>query len=490
MITWLFPSLEPTVERLAAVLSPVLQAGNLAILLYFLVINTVYLAMLVLAAKHLLQYVRGAPTLGLEEVFRNPFTPGVTILVPAYNEGPNIVTSVTSLLGLRYPDLEVVVVNDGSKDDTLDRLVEAFELEPAARVDPRYVETAHVAEVYRSRRTTALTVVDKANGGKADALNAALNFAERPLVCAVDADAILEPDALLRVVKPFLDDPADVVAVGGIIRIANGCTIEDGRVVDIRLPRSHLVGLQVMEYLRAYLIGRTGWSEIGGLLIISGAFGLFRRDAVLAAGGYDRTTVGEDAELVVRLHRRYQEADRPYRIAFVPDPVCWTEAPESARVLARQRRRWQRGLWQTLTRHKRMAFNPRYGVPGALAYPYQLLFEAFGPLVEGFGYVTLLVSVALGLLDVEFAVLFLSVAVLYGWLISSASVLLEEVAFRRYRTWRDIARLLAYALFENAGYRQLHTWWRLRGILDVFRDGVTWGDMERQGLGGGGQGGR
>jgi cellulose synthase/poly-beta-1,6-N-acetylglucosamine synthase-like glycosyltransferase len=356
-------------------------------------------------------------------------------------------------------------------------------LEPAARVDPRYIETAHVREVYRSRRNGALTVVDKENGGKADALNAALNFAENPLVCAVDADAILEPDALLRVVKPFLDDPADVAAVGGIIRIANGCTIEDGRVVDIRLPRSHLVGLQVMEYLRAYLIGRTGWSEVNGLLIISGAFGLFRRDAVLAAGGYDTTTVGEDAELVVRLHRRYQEAGRPYRIAFVPDPVCWTEAPESLRVLGRQRRRWQRGLWQTLSRHRRMAFDPRYGVPGTLAYPYQLLFEAFGPLVEAFGYVTLLVSVLLGLLDVEFAVLFLTIAVLYGWLVSSASVLLEEVAFRRYRTWSDIARLLAYALFENAGYRQLHTWWRLTGIVDVFRGGVSWGDMERRGLG-------
>lgn len=465
------------------ILEGVLAVGNTTIVVYFVCINTIYLALLVRAARALIRYLRSEPTLGLEEVFASPFTPGVTVIVPAYNEAPNIIASVTSLLGLRYPDLELVVVNDGSEDTTLERMIEHFALLPAARVDPRYLQTTHVREVYRSSRVHNLTVVDKVNGGKADALNAALNFAERPLVCAVDADAILEPDALLRVVKPFLDDPADVVAVGGIIRIANGCTIENGRVIDVRLSRNHLVGVQVMEYLRSFLVGRTGWSEFNALLIISGAFGVFRRDAVLAVGGYDTTTVGEDAELVVRLHRHFREADRPYAIHFVPDPVCWTEAPSSARVLARQRRRWQRGLNQTLLRHRRLAFNPRYGPAGTMAYPYQLIFEATGPIVETFGYLTLIASIVLGVINVPFAVLFLVVAVLYGVLVSSASVLLEEFSFRRYRSWRDVTRLIGYAFLENFGYRQLHTFWRMQGIVDSFRPDVTWGDMEREGLG-------
>ncbi len=461
----------------------ILWIANFAIFGYFLAINTTYAVLLVFAARVLGEYLRSEPLAALEEVFRSPFTPGVTILVPAYNEGPNIVTSVTSMLALRYPQLQVVVVNDGSKDDTLDRMVEHFQMVPAARVDPRHVDTQEVRGVFRSRVARNLLLIDKANGGKADALNCALNFADEPLVCAVDADAMLEPDALLRVVKPFLDDPANMIAVGGIIRIANGCTIEDGQVTAVALSKNHIARFQVVEYLRAFLIGRTGWNVVNALLIISGAFGVFRRDAVLAVGGYDHKTVGEDAELVVRMHRHFRESGRPYAIEFVPDPVCWTEAPETRRVLARQRRRWQRGLLQTLSKHRRMAFNPRYGPAGTIAWPYQFVFEALGPVVELVGYVAFVLSVALGLMNWPFAILFFLVAFLYGVILSTSSILLEEFSFRRYRSWRDVLTLVAYAILENFGYRQLHTWWRFLGMVDLFRSNVSWGDMERRGLG-------
>jgi cellulose synthase/poly-beta-1,6-N-acetylglucosamine synthase-like glycosyltransferase len=300
----------------------------------------------------------------------------------------------------------------------------------------------------------------------------------------VDADSLLDPDALLAVAKPFADDPLRVVASGGVVRVANGCTVLGGRVVDVHMPREWLARLQVVEYLRAFLLGRTGWSRLGGLVVISGAFGLFRRDLLVEAGGLSLDTVGEDAELVVRLHRHLRGWRRDYRVVFVAEPVCWSEAPARLRVLARQRRRWHRGLTEILVRHRGMLGNPRYGRIGLVALPYYLVFELLAPLVE----LSALALVPLGLLasavDLDFAWRFLLVAYGYAVLVSFIALAVEEVSFHRYHRWRDLAAVLAAALLENLGYRQLTAFWRLQGTWAVLRRRApVWGTMPRQGFG-------
>jgi cellulose synthase/poly-beta-1,6-N-acetylglucosamine synthase-like glycosyltransferase len=311
-------------------------------------------------------------------------------------------------------------------------------------------------------------MIDKENGGKADAINAGINGARYPLVCVIDADSLLEEHALSRAVLPFIEDP-ETVAAGGIVRIVNGSRVERGCVVDVRLPGNPLAAVQVVEYLRAFLAGRVAQSAMKMLLIVSGAFGVFRRDAVIRAGGFRTDTIGEDMELVVRLHRIYRERGAHYRIVFLPDPVCWTEAPDTVAMLKGQRNRWQRGTLQTLGFHRRMLFNPRYGSVGLVGLPYYLLFEGLGPILELAGYVLTMVGVVLGLIDIVFAQLLFLAAVVYGTLISLLAVVLEELAFRRYPRVLDLIKLAAYGIVENFGYRQLTTWWRFMGTVDYFR---------------------
>jgi cellulose synthase/poly-beta-1,6-N-acetylglucosamine synthase-like glycosyltransferase len=450
---------------------------------YFVVLNAIYLGFTGIAWRAITYHRHAREFSGAEEAFASPLTPPVSILLPAFNEEAGIVDSVRSLLALRFPELEVIVVNDGSTDSTLRRLADAFDLAPVRKAMRTTLLTAPLRGSYASRKHPELWVIDKENGGKADALNAGVNAARYPYFCAVDADAMLEPDALLHVAKPILDDPDLVVATGGIVRIANGCRVEHGQVVDVALPQSRLATLQVVEYLRAFLVGRMGWSRMGSLLIISGAFGLFQRSLVAVAGGYSTTTVGEDVELVVRLHRYLRERGEAYRIQFVPDPVAWTEVPEDLGSLARQRRRWQRGLGEALWRHKRVTLNPRYGVFGLLAVPSFFLIELVGPVIELIGYPAVIAGAALGYLSVTFLVAFAVVAVLVGAVLSVSALALEEFNFRRYQRGREAARLVAMSFAENLGYRQLTTIWRVLALVDVARRRRGWGEMQRRGLG-------
>jgi cellulose synthase/poly-beta-1,6-N-acetylglucosamine synthase-like glycosyltransferase len=312
-------------------------------------------------------------------------------------------------------------------------------------------------------------------------LNVGVNISHYPLFCAIDADSMLEDDALLKVAKPFLEDDT-VIAVGGIVRVANGCDIERGRVKKVRMSRKHLPVFQIVEYFRAFLSGRMGWSKINGLLIISGAFGLFRKDIVLQCGGYLHDTVGEDMELIASMHRYMYEHKLPYKVVFVPDPVCWTEAPETIKMLSRQRNRWHRGLLDTLRIHQTMLFNPKYGVIGMLSMPYYFMFELLGPAIEMVGYVFFIILFFFGYVNVQMFVLFFVVAVVYGMLFSVGAVLLEEISFHRYSRGRDLFKLVVYAVLENFGYRQLTVLWRLKGIFDYFRGVKSWGTMKRTGF--------
>ena len=455
---------------------------NYSVLAYFLVINGVYIILYAISFVEIADYVRREIFSGLPELFTSNYAPPVSVIVPAYNEEATIADSVRSFLALHYPLHEVVVVNDGSKDQTLLVLMQEFDLYESDQPVHMQLETAPLRGVYTSA-TERLVVVDKENGGKSDALNAGACAARYPLICCMDADIILEEDALLKVARPMIES-SKVAAVGGIVRVANGSEFEKGRIVNIKTPRKLLPNFQIVEYLRAFIAVRTAWSKLNCLLIISGAFGMFKRRDLISAGGYAHDTVGEDMELTTRMHRALRENHRRYHVTFVPDPVAWTEVPDTLKVLGRQRDRWHRGLIDTLFRHRKMLFNPRYGTVGLLGMPYFFLFEFIGPVVETLGYAAFIIGLLLGILNLEFAIAFFLAAIGLGALLSTATVFLEKLRLERYPRWRDLLKLTAYSVLENIGYRQVNTFWRVMAIVSFLPKNQSWGAMERKGFAG------
>ena len=455
---------------------------NAFVLVYFIALNTIYLALFVISLVQVWKFVRRTFFSDYRQIMQSDMTWPISVLIPAHDEEATIVETVRSLLMINYSEFEIIVINDGSNDRTLRTLIDAYELRRMDRPYKRAIPTADVRAVYGSMAHPNLTVVDKEKGGKADALNAGINLSRYPLFCSIDADSVIEDNALLRVVKPFLEKPQETIAAGGIVRIVNGCEVRDGRVTRIALSDRALPILQVVEYLRAFLTGRVGWSNLQSLLIISGAFGIYKKQEVIEIGGYTHDTDTEDLELVVRLHEHMHRLKRKYRVVFVPDPVCWTESPETLKILARQRNRWHRGLLQTLWLHKRMLLNPRYGSVGMFAFPYFAVFELLGPFVETLGYVAVVLSFLLGILDVQFFMMFLAVAVFYGMFLSIAAILLEEISFRRYPGWVDLTKLLAYSVIENFGYRQILAAMKVKAFWDAIRRRRAWGEMPRRGF--------
>jgi cellulose synthase/poly-beta-1,6-N-acetylglucosamine synthase-like glycosyltransferase len=455
--------------------------GLFAVGLY-IVINSGYLLLHVLALFELKDDVRESRWSPPFRKFASPFYPGIGIVVPAYNEEATIVESIQSMLSLNYPELEVVVVNDGSTDSTLERLVSNFDLEAVDADVPFEIPSEDIHDVYRSRTYEELLVVDKDNGGKSDALNAGLWLTEMPLFCAVDSDTIIDRDALLSLVRPFLSEPTTTVASGGVIRVANECKVEEGIVKEVALPKTGLPGLQVMEYLRAFYSGRLGLNRINGLILISGAFGLFKTDTVREIGGYRHDTITEDFDIVVRLHRHLKEQDREYTVDFVPEPVAWTEVPSSRKALSRQRRRWYRGMVETIVTHRRMLFNPRYGRIGAVVLPFFVLAETVGQLVESIGYIILPLAWYFGLLNIELLLVFVLLTSGFGVFLSWFGVFSEVWSFNRYDSPWQILRLLWYGVIENVGYRQWKAFIAWRGLIEYLRGVDTWGAMERSGF--------
>lgn len=445
--------------------------------------NAIALVQLLIAGWVFLTRVR--PGQGARDLWHRyaDLTLPISVIAPAFNEELSIVQSTRALLALEYPEHEVIVVNDGSKDDTLGELLRSFEMHEVRRTQIAALQKTRIRGTYCSARYPNLLVVDKENGRKADAANAGIGFARTPLVCIIDADSIIEPDGLLRAAEPFMYDDDRLVAVGGAIRIANGCTIKGGSLQAIGIAKEMVPRFQIVEYLRAFLMNRVANAHTNTLMLISGAFGLFRRSTLIEMGGYRHDTVGEDLELVVRLHRHMRDNKRDYRIAFVPDIVCWTEAPAALKGLDKQRARWQQGALETLQRHRAMIGNPRYGRIGLLAMPQIVLEDIFGPPAELIGYLVLPAAALLGLLDLMMAVAFFFVSVVFGCALSVGTLVLEEQQLRRTPTARDLVRIGIAAVVENFGFRQINLWYRLNGFRRFLRNDTTWASVPRVGFG-------
>ena len=457
---------------------------SLAILFYFSALQLVLFGLLILSFFDMRRRLAQNFYADYEAVAKSHFTFPISVLVPAHNESAGIVESVRSVLSLDYPQHEVIVINDGSTDETLEKLVKEFGLERREIVCRRSLPTrGAIRGMYRSSAVPNLLVVDKEHGGKSDALNTGLNLSRYPLFCTVDADSVFQENALLRVVRPFLEDPDRVVAVGGQVRVANGCRIQRGRVVEPRLPSNILAAFQVVEYLRAFVASRLGLSAMNNLLILSGVFSLFRKDVVIEAGGYDTSTVTEDMELVLRLHRRMREMDRPYAVVFLPDPICWTEVPEGIGALARQRSRWHRGLIHSLWRHKSLIWGKRSGTLRWIGVPYYVLFEFMGPIVELLGYIIIPIAYFMGFLDPLYFWAFLFLAITSGAFLSISAVFLEELSFGLYRSWGDFAQMVAIGILENFSYRILTLLFRLGALVDMLLGRGGWGKQERSSFG-------
>ena len=444
---------------------------------YFAGLNAVYIVLNLVALRLISRESAQNRLAGLPG-YSAGLEPGIAIIVPAFNEAATIASAVRSMLQLDYPDYEIIVVNDGSKDDTLDVLKREFALRSFPEAYRVSLPVQQVRGLYRSPTHPQLRVIDKVNGGRSDAVNAGINAAHHGLVCIVDADSVLLRDSLRRLVRPFMQDPR-VVGCGGTVRISNSCRISRGYLEEVDVPRNWLARVQVVEYLRGFLYGRLGWTLLNALPLISGAFGLFKRAAVVEAGGLSTGTIGEDMELVLRLHRKLRASRRDYRMVFVPDAVCWTEAPEAVSVLRSQRVRWQRGLMESLWNNRALFGR---GAIGTLAMPFLMIFEGLGPLVELLGYVVTTLLFLTSHITWAAFLAFLIMSLGMGMMLSASALLLEEIAFRTYPRTRHLAQLLGAIVAENIGYRQLNAWWRIVGLwLWITRRKQSWGTMTRVG---------
>ncbi len=456
------------------------------ILLYSMMVIGSYIIMGFVSAWEVYKYRKGIENTDFRVLLKSPFAPSISIIAPAYNESATIVDNVRSLVSLHYGKLTVIVVNDGSKDDTLQKAIDAYDLEQVNFAYNEQVHTKPVRGVYKSKNPAfkKLIVVDKENGGKADAINVGVNVADTALFACIDVDCVIEPDAFLKMAKPFMEAHDEkIIAAGGIVWLTNESEIQDGKLIKLEVPKSYVPRIQVIEYIRAFLLGRTAWSKVNGLLLISGAFGLFDREIAIAAGGYKHDTVGEDMELVMRMHSHMRKLDVKYKIAWIPEPLCWTEAPGDYNILGRQRNRWTRGTIECLMIHKEMCFNPRFGILGWLSYPYWFLAEWLAPFVEAGGLFFFIIMAIFGLANWSFFFLLTFCLYAFALWLSMFSVLVQQVNYNSYNGFKGVMRLLFAAFTEPFIHHPRVVYWALKGNYDFFTGKNTgWGEMVRQGF--------
>lgn len=432
------------------------------------------------------KHLKRGKSVNFEYILRSPLAPKIAVIAPAFNESATIVENIRSLLSLKYNNYDIVIVNDGSKDDCLSKMISAYDLVPKKQSQNSKLPHAAIKTIYKSKNKAFhnLVVIDKENGGKADSLNAGINYTDADYVANIDVDCIIEEDALLRMIEPFLQVVnTKVIATGGVVRIANNCSVNNGKITKVRLPNEALPLFQTLEYLRAFLLGRMAWSKLNGLLIISGAFGLFDKKILIEAGGYNKNTVGEDMELVVRMRKLMHHKKVKYKVSYIPDPLCWTEVPNSIKVLSRQRNRWTRGTIETLFLHKNLMFNPKYGVLGLMSYPFWFLYEWLAPIIEFFGLIYFFILVIFGLVNWPHFLLLLALVYTFALLLSWFTILIEEITYREYKGMKNLFILLGLAILEPIFYHPIGVIASIRGNWNKFiLRKNTWGAQTRQGF--------
>jgi cellulose synthase/poly-beta-1,6-N-acetylglucosamine synthase-like glycosyltransferase len=457
--------------------------GNLIFILTLVIFGS-YLILGIFSAIALRKYLRKNSYVNYNSLVLSPLSPKISIIAPAYNESKTIIDNIRTLLSLYYNNFEVILVNDGSTDDTFEKIRTTYELERVNYYFDYRIPCERIKGVYKSKNPsyTRLTVIDKNNGGKADSLNAGINICKSTLFVSIDADSIIETDSILKLVKPFLEEKErKVIGTGGVIRIVNSCEIERGHIRTINVPAKFLPRLQVLEYTRAFLLGRMAWSQLDGLMLISGAMGIFDRETVIKAGGYSIKTVGEDMELVLRMRRYMAEQGRKYEVTYIPDPLCWTEVPSDLKSMRKQRTRWTRGLVESLKSHRIMFLNRKYRRLGMLGYPYWFFFEWLSPLIAFAGFVYTFILVITNSLNWPFYLLLFLFVYSFAVLLSTWAVLFEEITFHKYRRKRDVLKLLSTAFLEPFFY-PVHTYFAVRGNLEALRGKKGWGKAERSGF--------
>lgn len=435
---------------------------------------SIHSALVLKRNHHLQRYGR------VREMLSSRMAPPVSIVIPAYNEAVGIVDSIRSMSIVAYPRFEIVVANDGSNDETLDTLIEAFDLEMVRIPYRDDIHTKPVKAIYRGKGAVSITVVDKVNGGRADALNAGINAARYPYVLCTDADVVLDAQCLVRSMQRVVEDRERTVAVGGNIRPLNGSTVELGHLIETSVPRGMIARMQILEYLRTFISARPGWSDMNALPNVSGAFGVWKRSTVMAVGGFTPGHMGEDMDLTMRMHKYHLERDLPYRIVYEPSAVIWTEVPPTRRVLRRQRIRWHRGLIEAAREFMPMVFNPRYGKVGMVTWPGYFFFEFMAPIVEFVGYIVVPLGIAMNLLNVPAIIMMIAIAFGIGIMTSFIAILLDE-PYGYSNSVNDTSRLVVMALVENFGFHQMTVLWRIRALVGG-RSVKVWGNMERRGV--------
>lgn len=444
-----------------------------------------YVTLALFSAFSMLRYMRKNSFIDYKVLLSSPLAPSISVIAPAYNEGKTIVDNIRSLLSLHYNDFEVIIINDGSADDSMEKVTKAYDLEMVDFVYEEKIRTQPIRGIYKSRNKafSKLIVIDKENGGKADALNAAVNFSQKEYISVVDVDSVLVEDALLIMAKPFLEETdRKIIASGGVIRIANSCKIEDGKITEVKLPKKFIPRVQVLEYTRAFLMGRMAWSKLNGLLLVSGAFGMFNRDIVMKVGGYNTNLVGEDMELIVRMRRYMSEQKEKYQVIYIPDPLCWTEVPATVKVLGRQRDRWTRGTMESLFMHFKLFFNPRYGSLGVLGHPYWFFFEWLAPIFEFVGIIYFIIIALLGIPNWPFFFLLLGTVYFFAVTLTHWAILFEELSFHRYQKKREVVKMLLTSMLEPIFYHPFILLFSIRGNFKYFVGEKSWGNMDRVGF--------
>jgi cellulose synthase/poly-beta-1,6-N-acetylglucosamine synthase-like glycosyltransferase len=469
-----------------------------------------YALLAILSLRGIIRFQRKNSYVDYNKMLQSPLAPGISIIAPAFNEGITIISNVRSLLTLNYPRFEVIIVNDGSTDDTLTKLINEFQLQEVDFAYNERIKSQPVKRLFKSTNTAydKLVVIDKVNGkSKADASNAGINAAAYDYFLCTDVDCIIEKDTLLRMIKPFMDeehnkikeigepcpecgyihvkeDSVRVIATGATLRIANSCEIDEGVITRVRPPEKWLPRFQEMEYLRAYVLGKMGWSVINCVPNVSGGLGLFDKEIAIKAGGYDSKSFAEDMDIVTRMCTYMIDNKLKYAIRYIPTTQCWTEGPPNMKVFSRQRTRWGRGLAEIITIHRKVIFNPRYRKLGLVVLPYNLFFEFLAPIIEFTGILYYIYQIITGNINWHNALILLLFVYLYSVMITTLAVLWDQIVYKHYKTWREVVGLASMAFIEPFVYHPLIVFFALRGYFNFITGKKhTWGNMQRQGFG-------